>query len=254
MIGYRKKVISENLNIAFANGSLSFKASVTKQFYTHLSDLIVEGIKAFTISNKQIRKRYHVKGSESTFADFDKGKDIIVVSAHYGNWEWASLACPLYLKHQCAVIVTPLSDPFMNQKISKSRGRNGYDLVPKSEVKSYMQKRNDKPRAIFFLCDQSPSNPDRAYWTSFLGTETPVQYGVEKYAREYNMPLYYIHVERTKRGIYDVEVAPLISDPDRMKEGEIVESVTRHIETKIISNPNQWLWSHRRWKHKKKKG
>lgn len=252
VLKYRSKVIKENLNLAFPDRDENYKNNLMNRFYDHLSDLVVESVKSFSISNKQIRKRYAVKGVECTFKDLEKNRNIIVVSAHYANWEWAALSCPLYFKHKCAVIITPLSDPFMNKKLAQSRGRNGYDLVPKQEVKDYISEDTKTPRAIFFLSDQSPSNPDRAYWTQFMGIETAVQYGVEKYAREYNMPIYYIHVERDKRGYYDVTVEPLIKEPRSLDEGQIIEKVTRHIESKIASDPGQWLWSHRRWKHKKR--
>lgn len=252
VIKYRHKVIKENLDLVFPNKDDDFKNDVMSQFYAHLSDLVVEAVKAFSISNKQIRKRYAVKGVECTFKDLNEKRNIIVVSAHYANWEWASLACPLYFRHKCAVIITPLSDPFMNKKLERSRGRNGYDLVPKSQVKKYIGEDSEVPRAVFFLSDQSPSNPDRAYWTQFMGVETAVQYGVEKYARAYNMPIYYIHVNRMKRGYYDVTVEPLIEDPLTLDEGKIIERITHHIESKIYSDPGQWLWSHRRWKHKKR--
>ncbi len=253
VIAYREKVIKENVNLVFPNKEDQFKNSLISTFYKHLCDLIVEAIKAFSISNRAIKKRYDVKGADVTFDDYHKGKNIIVVSAHIGNWEWASLACPLYFKHQCAVIVTPLSDGFLNKKISRSRSRNGYDLVPKHDVKEYLGVNSNVPRAIFFLSDQSPSNPERAYWTDFMGINSPVQYGVEKYAREYNMPIYYINVARCKRGYYDVEVTSLLKDPSNLQEGDVIKRVTKHIETNILKNPGQWLWSHRRWKHKEKR-
>jgi KDO2-lipid IV(A) lauroyltransferase len=249
LLGYRKKVIQENIDLVFKEMSFAERKDMARTFYRHLCDLIVEGIKGFNLSNGEIEKRYVIKGFECTIKD--AGKDIILVTGHSGNWEWAAFAFPLVMKHRCGVIYTPLSDAFLNQKMASSRSRNGYDLIRKDEVKQYFAANLDQSRAVFFLSDQSPSNPKNAYWTSFLGIDTAVQYGIEKYAMEWNAPIYYIDVKKIKRGYYELKVEPLMDDASTSGYGEVVEKVTRRIEKSIYEQPEFWLWSHRRWKHKR---
>jgi len=251
IVGYRKKIVTQNISLVFPNKSSSEKKEIIRSFYLHFCDLIVEGIKAFNMSDASILKRYPITGYESTFDHFEEGRDIIVSCAHQGNWEWASLACPLFFRHKCAVIVTPLTDPYLNRKINNSRSRNGYDLVPKDMFRQYTEEKGGVPKAIFFLSDQSPSNPKNAYWTPFVGVDSPVQYGVEKYAKQLKAPVYYIEIKKVKRGYYQGHVSLLIEDPTTKDYGEIVEKVTETISQSIYDRPSDWLWSHRRWKHKK---
>ena len=106
-------------------------------------------------------------------------------------------------------------------------------------------------KAIIFGSDQSPSNPNNAYWMNFLNQETGVLFGAEKYAKEYNYPVVYVRVFKVKRGFYEVEYELIEENPKQTSYGQITESFTKMIEKDILLNPQYWLWSHRRWKHKK---
>lgn len=252
LFSYRNDIVKSNIELVYPEKSLLFKKELKENFYRHFCDLIVEGIKAFTISNRELSKRYRIVGTEITKDDYELGKDINIAAGHYGNWEWASLACPLSFFHKCAVIVTPLSNSFLNNKIASSRSRNGYNIIPKSEVKKSYGLKLEKPQAYFFLIDQSPSNPKNALWIDFLGINTPVQYGLEKYSRLNNSPVYYISVHKIKRGEYEIRLRKLIDDPSKISKDGIIEIANREIEKDILSKPQYWLWSHRKWKHKKK--
>jgi KDO2-lipid IV(A) lauroyltransferase len=220
-------------------------------FYKHFCDLIVEGIKGFTISEKELDQRYRFVNPEILNEYFDQGRDVIIAAGHYCNWEWATMQSSRVLKHTCVGIYTPLSNAYFEDKMKASRSKYGLVLVPKDQVKAYFKEGHITPQLYFFLVDQSPSNPDRAFWTSFLGTQTPIQYGVEKYSKEYNLPIFFLTVMRQNRGFYHLTMEKVLDNPIQKEYGQILIEVYSHLENMILQKPEWWLWSHKRWKHNK---
>ena len=250
VIGYRKKVVFNNLKTSFPEKNELELNSIMKKFYRHLCDVIVESIKGFTISEKQLRKRLVIRNSNliNEFAKNDQG--VILVGGHINNWEICAQAVPLYSSHECVGIFKPLSNQFFNTKIVNSREKYGLVLAPMKQTR-LMFNQNEIPRAIIFGSDQSPSNPSNAYWMNFLNQETGVLFGTEKYAKEYNWPVVYVRIFKMKRGYYEVEYELITDNPQLSSYGEITESFTKMIEKDILNTPQYWLWSHKRWKHKK---
>ena len=142
---------------------------------------------------------------------------------------------------------------FMDVKMRKTRGKFGLDLIPMKLTKKYFDERSSTPRAIIFAADQSPSNSKKSYWTTFLNQDTAVQFGVEKYAKEDNWPVIYGEIRKVKRGDYEVKYEVICENPSEMQYGEITELHTKALEKSILKAPEYWLWSHRRWKHKRPK-
>ena len=133
----------------------------------------------------------------------------------------------------------------------ETRGKFGLQLVPMKLTKKYFTETTSTPRAIIFGSDQSPSDPKKAYWTKFLSQDTGVQYGVEKFALDYNWPVIYGQINKVKRGYYEIEYKLISETPSETKYGEITEKHTQELEKGILKSPQYWLWSHRRWKHKR---
>ena len=120
-----------------------------------------------------------------------------------------------------------------------------------NELLNEIKSNKNEVNATAFIADQTPS-PEGAYWTTFLNQDTPVFWGTEKIAQKLNYPVVYVTVSRVKRGYYEVNTEYLVKEPKNTKEGEISELHTRKLEQDIIAQPEIWLWSHRRWKHKRK--
>jgi KDO2-lipid IV(A) lauroyltransferase len=252
VIGYRKKVVFNNLKASFPKKSELELDSIMKKFYSHLCDVIVESIKGFTISEKQLRKRLIIRNPNLINELANNNQSVILVGGHINNWEICAQAVPFYSTHECVAIFKPLSNKFFNAKITNSREKYGLILAPMKETR-LMFNQNEIPRAIIFGSDQSPSNPSNAYWMDFLNQETGVLFGTEKYAKEYNWPVVYVRIFKMKRGYYEVEYELITDNPQLSSHGEITESFTKMIEKDILSTPQYWLWSHKRWKHKKPK-
>ena len=250
VIGYRKEVVFANLRNSFPNKSKHELKKIMSDFYRHLCDIIMESVKGFTISEKQLRKRLIIKNPEFSNYYADKGQSIIFVGGHYNNWEICAQAFALYSNHKCIGIYKPLSNALINDKIYTSRSKYGMHLISMKQTKKSFEY-GDEPKAIVFGSDQNPANPKRAHWVQFLNQDTGVLFGVERYAKEYDWPVVFVSNSKAKRGYYEVEYSLVTDNPNEEPHGKITEDFTKRLEQDIINQPQYWLWSHKRWKHKR---
>ncbi len=248
-IPYRKKIVRQNIARSFPDSSKKERIRITKGFYHNLCDIFLEGIKGFTISKRSLRKRYVFLNPEVLDKLFEEGQNIIAVGAHYANWEWGIIAAPLQLQHKLYAFYNRLTNKPMESFMRKNRMRWGTELVRVSDVKKAFDAQDDKPAAYFFGGDQSPSNTKGSHWMEFLNQDTPCMKGPEFFARRYRFPVVYFDVQRTKRGYYTVRLEILESDPGNTSSGEITEKYMHTLEKLILQKPEDYLWSHRRWKH-----
>lgn len=253
VIRYRRSVVKQNLEKAFPEKDAAELKRITKAFYRHLCDILLEGIKGFTISEKSLLKRYKAINPEILDKYFEEGKDIVSAGAHYANWEWGISVASIHLKHKFVAFYTPLTNPYLNRYIENSRNKFGAEMVSLKGLKKAFTIERDIPASFFFGADQNPSNPKSSHWMTFLNQDTPCMMGLELFARRYKMPVIYFDVQRVKRGYYSAELFVLEAKPEDTKTGEITEKYMRFLEQIIIRKPEHYLWSHRRWKHKRTK-
>lgn len=253
VIGYRKKVVYENLKNSFPNKTHEELKLIEKQFYKYLCDLFLETLKTLTISKEEAIKRCAFnQNTKAIFKELnDQKRSCILVMGHFGNWEWAGNSFSLINPQQLYVIYHPLSNKHFDKLMYDMRTRFGTKLYAMKEAMREMIRNRNEVNATAFIADQTPS-PEGAYWTTFLNQDTPVFWGTEKIAQKLNYPVVYVTVNRIKRGYYEVNTEYLVMEPKNTKEGEISELHTRKLEQDIIAQPEIWLWSHRRWKHKRR--
>lgn len=251
VIGYRKTVVLENIRNSFPELSTSEQTAICKGFYRHFCDLILESIKAFTISEKEVTKRVVCVNPEVIDAYYDKGKSVIIAGGHLNNWELFAVAVDRLIKHQAIGIYKPLTNAFFDAKMYKTRSKYGLYMISTKIVNDVFEAEKGKLTATIFAIDQSPSNPDKAHWMKFLNQESSVLTGTEKYAKAYDYPVLYGRINKVKRGYYSFEFFDVCPEPLKTKEFEITEKITHLLEKDIRVSPSSWLWSHRRWKHKR---
>lgn len=250
VIGYRKGVVYKNLKETFPEKPDAEIKDLMKKSYKNLTDVLVEGIKAFTMTNSQIRKRHRVVNPELALPLFKDAKSIIGVAGHYCNWEWGSLSASLFMKHKVVGFYKPLSNLWIDRFARWSRARYGTTLASIKETSLNFERFKDCPSIFLMAADQSPSKISQSHWVRFLGRDTAFLHGPEKHARLNNIPVMFIDVQRVKRGYYTVEISMLAKDPGQLKDGEITWLYAQKLESVILAKPENWLWSHRRWKHK----
>ena len=245
---YRKKVILKNIENSFPNLTAREHQNIANKFYRHFADLLVEGIKNLTISKEELTKRLIVKNPELMQQLFDQGKNVILVSGHYNNWEWLISAQNFLFPHQAFGIGMPMTSKFWDQKVNNQRQRFGMKVVHANNYKATFENFKEKPIAILNLSDQAPPDAEKSYWTTFLNQQTPVLFGTEFMANEYDFSVVFFVVRKRKRGYYELELKLITDKPKELNYGEITETHTELLEKEIIQNPEFWLWSHKRWK------
>jgi KDO2-lipid IV(A) lauroyltransferase len=253
VIKYRTTVVSRNLRNSFPEKSSQELKEIEEKFYRHLCDLMVESIKLFTISEDDLKRRIVCTNPEIVLEMHKKYKHVMGLTCHYNNWEWLATMVGHHTPYHAIGIYQPLTNPFFENKMRQSRGKMGTDLVGVKKAKDAMITSIEKGNKIFVctIIDQTPSNPEKCYWTNFLNQDTAVHLGMDKYAREFNIPIIFAVVKKVKRGFYEIKFDVLEENPVATKLGEIAEKYTRKTEEIVIKQPEFWLWTHKRWKHKR---
>ena len=251
LIKYRKPLITKNLKNSFPEKSENEIKTIQRYFYKHFLDLIVESLKGFTISKKEINRKIKLKNPDLLNVMAQKSQNIILIGGHYNNWEMSAQKMPLECEHELFAIYKPLSNKFFDKKMKDSREKFGLRMISMKETKNYFQKNNDKPRAIIFGSDQSPSSTKNAHWLNFLNQESGFLFGAEKYAKEFNWPVVYVSIQKIQRGTYEVSFQLITDKPNEEPNGKIIQDFANLLEIDINRNPPYWLWTHNRWKKSK---
>ena len=252
IIRYRKKVVFENLQKSFPDKSEEEIKQIAKDFYHHIADLFTEFLKGYSMSKEEILERVQIVNSEVVRNYTDKNTPVIIVTGHIGNWEW--LLHPLNLMNiPMDIVYQKLSSPFFNELTLFIRSR--FAITPMIEKDDTLRKtieRKDVVRALVMGSDQSPQNWKSAYWTKFLNQDSGFFTGTERIARKLDYPVIFSEMRRIGRGYYEIEFTE-IAKPDYkdLPSGEITERFVRILEESIHNHPADYLWSHRRWKHKR---
>ena len=253
VIPYRKKVVLMNLKNSFPHKSDKEIEAIAQKFYSHFCDLIIESIKTFTISENELRKRMRYTNAEILDKYFANKRSIIAITAHYNSWEWGAISSSFYLKHKPFGIYKPLADKFLDQKLRKSRERFGIAMFPMKETKEYLTKYSNIPIMTGFVSDQSPSKIANSHWVKFLNQDTAASFGAEKYAKDFDSIPVFCNIQKIKRGYYETTFSVVSENPKDEPHGKITEVSFQILEKIIQEKPEFWVWSHKRWKHKRPK-
>ncbi len=251
LIGYRTKVVHDNIQNSFPEKSKKEIAAIESKFYAHLCDLVVESIKAFTISKEEAQRRMKDRNIDLVNKYTAKGKQLVMVGGHYGNWEMFAITIGIDMDAKALALFTPLKNKFLNDKIRNSRSKYGLEMLPIQEIKTKMAEMKGNLHTVIFGADQSPRKNQKAYWMNFLNQETGVQFGTEKFAMEYNATVVFGNIYKMKRGFYEVQYDLICENAEETEFGFITQTHVKMLEKVIQAQPEYWLWSHKRWKHKR---
>lgn len=252
VVRYRREVVEKNLLNAFPEKSPEERKKIEKRFYRHLSDMFVETLKPIHLSHEQMKKRYAVRDTSLTDRFFEEGRDVVALGSHYNNWEWVS-AMQLSSRHKVLTIYKPLKNKKFDKYLLKIRAKFGIQLTPMNHIiRDLVKCRGENIRtSSWFIGDQTPPKNDNAMWTTFLNQDTGFFRGAEKVAVKYDMPVIFVHIIKMKRGFYELDYKLITEHPREEEPNFIISRYASMLEEVIRSKPEYWLWSHRRWKHKR---
>ncbi len=248
--GYRKQIVRENISRAFPDFSPREAEATARKFYHHLCDLILESAAAHFWSEDRINRRMTYRNPEILDRFYREGKQVIAVTAHYGNWELLSNIGSV-TPHTILAAYKPLKNKYFDKLIRENRERFKLVTVPMDQIARRMIRyhRDKEPALTIFLSDQRPMMHNIQYWTRFLGQDTPLFLGAEKLARKLEAAVIFLKIRKLARGSYEAEIVPVCDDPAAEEPYQITETHVRILEDLIREEPAYWLWSHRRWKH-----
>ncbi|MCK9422451.1 MAG: lysophospholipid acyltransferase family protein [Bacteroidales bacterium] len=248
VVGYRKKVVFANLKNSFPEKSVGEINRIARGFYHHFADLAIESLKAFTMNEQAVVKRYQYTNLAFLDALYREGKSVICVAGHYGNWEWGGIATGTQMLHKPVGFYKPLSNKYVDAYIRRTRVQGRSVLASITHTAETFLTDWREPAIFYMVADQSPSSPRLAHWVNFLNQDTATLHGPEKYARMYNIPVVFACIKKVKRGNYSVGFEMLEPNPVSTKTGEITVRYMQMLEAEIKAQPEYYLWSHRRWK------
>jgi len=252
IVRYRRKVVFQNLKNSFPEKSTEEIRKIARKYYHHLSDIGLETIKFSRMTEKQIDDRLKVHGYDIYEEYYQQGKSIIVLGMHYNNWEWSG-SMQRFIKAQFLVVYNQLRDSTDFERfLIQTRDRFGAISVPIGQSVRIALNFNkaERPGSLMLAGDQTPPQNSQ-FWTTFLNQETAFFPGAMKIAMKTNQPVIMHHTKKTGRGRYEVYHYKLIENPSEVKPEDIMMAYVNKLEEIIKAEPEYWLWSHRRWKHRR---
>ncbi|HEY3372453.1 MAG TPA: lysophospholipid acyltransferase family protein [Prolixibacteraceae bacterium] len=249
---YRRATVHENLTRSFPEKSPEEIRKITQKFYHHLSDLGLETIKYSRMSEKEIDSRLKIHNPEIFEPFYQKHQSVILLGMHHNNWEWCG-SMQRFIKAQFLVVYNPVrKNKALERFILDTRERFGARSIPVNHsIRTALEFNNaERPGVLILVGDQTPPSFAQ-FWTSFLNQETAFFTGPMKISVKTNQPVLLQHTRKTGRARYEVFYHLLIEDPSKVNPDEILMTYIRKIEEIIQAEPEYWLWSHRRWKHKR---
>tara|TARA_R110002124_G_scaffold71417_2_gene191431 strand:- start:221 stop:1045 length:825 start_codon:yes stop_codon:yes gene_type:complete len=251
VFGYRKEVVLKNISYAFPEKFEEEKQKIAKNFYKHFTDIMIESIKSFSISEKEILKRYKYKNPELVNKYAKEGKSIALVSAHLANWEW-SISTPLVLDIDIFGAYNKLRNETFEKTLRENREKFGIKGATTANFIKLIKHNfeNNVQGAYILLSDQSPHIEKTFHWDTFFGVKVPVHTGAEMLAKKNDLVVINYRAKKIKRGYYETDFELITENPKDYKDYEITDKFLRITERNITEQPEFYLWSHNRFKHK----
>ena len=247
IIFYRKKVVQDNLRKAFPTHTLKKIKEIQKAFYRQFLKNFEDLIPLLIQSKKAINQSMVIENIELLTELMPLNKPIIILTAHYGSWEKAFSALPIFINKPVGLVYTPVKSNYFSALLLHIRTRFGLNLITRYTFKEHIGAHLHQPYFYIMPSDQRPVDPKKSFWTPFLGIETPLLFGVEKHAVQYHLPAIYLHVKDMGHQCH-INFSLICKSGKETEHGFITKKYAENLEKQIVDDPSQWLWSHRRWK------
>ncbi|REE25447.1 KDO2-lipid IV(A) lauroyltransferase [Winogradskyella pacifica] len=253
IFGYRKTTVKENLRLVFPDKSEKEISEITGKFYHHFCDMMVEAIKSLTISEAQMNKRFKFTNVELINDLEKKQRNIILMCAHYGSWEWIFIL-QRHIEYKGYAVYKRLKNKYFDKLVKRIRAKYNSHLITTKETYGVLLKSKKKDELTIngFVSDQSPKAHKAFHWNEFMGIKVPMYTGAEMLAKKLDMAVVFFSVKRVKRGYYETTFTTITENPKEYKDYEITDLFFKMVEKQILEAPQYYLWTHKRWKHRNK--
>jgi KDO2-lipid IV(A) lauroyltransferase len=253
VFNYRKEVVVKNMRQAFPEKTDREINELAKKFYHLFIDSLIESIKLFSTGKKFLEK--HVTMDESLLNRLaDENKSCQMHACHQFNWEYLNLALVCRMKQPLVAIYMPIKNKALNKIFYGLRTKFGTVMLPATDMKNRFNAWRTRVHVLTLVADQNPGDPAHAMWFDFFHKPAPFIKGPERYARDKACPVVLTYSRIVKRGYYSMHFELLTEDASQLEDGELTRLYIQRITDIIKEQPQNWLWSHRRWKHEWKEG
>ena len=253
IIGYRKKVVRDNLALVFPEKDKSELKTIERKFYRHMCDMFLEMVKTLGISEKELQRRFTFTNVEVIHELEEKNKSMMTLFPHYASWEW-TIALDSLIQSKGHAIYQPIGNTHFDNLVRSIREKFGTTLISTRETpKTIRTNRLNNVLSIYgILSDQSPMPKKAQLWTQFMGITVPVHTGAEQLCQKLDLPAVYLKVSKVSRGHYHGTFELLSENPKDLAEFDLTKAFLKKVETAIHEEPAYYFWTHKRWKHKDK--
>lgn len=253
IIGYRKSTVRKNLALALPHLSEKERREVEKKSYRHFCDTFFEMAKSLSITYKQIRQRFTFTNMDLAHEYEDKGKSVVLLVGHYGSYEWLLSMNLHFTVFKGIGIYKAIRNKYFNELVKRIRRRFGAQLIGTKSIIPAMRKNAREGIKGFygFISDQSPKSQSIIYYGKFFGVEVPMQVGGEILSKKLDMNVMFARVEKVSRGHYQCTFVPLEGSPKDYPNFAVTDWFMKLLEEQIIEKPEYYLWTHKRFKHRK---
>ena len=252
VIGYRRKVVEQNLALAFPKLSASKRNKIRKEFYHHFCDSFLEMIKTLKMSDEQLKTRFKILNPELLKEIEGQKKSYILLMGHYASYEWVHALHFHSITFKAYGVYKPIKNKYFDKLIRKIRGKYNTHMLPNKTVPKIMlkNKKNKTLSSYGLVADQSPRPKNAKHYVNFFNHKVPSFVGPEYLAKKLNLSVVYLKVNKIKRGRYEAELLPITYTPKRYEDFKLTDLYYDLLEKQINENPAYYLWTHKRWKHK----
>lgn len=252
IIGYRKKIVRNNILIALPHLSEEKRLSIEKKFYQHMCDMFLEMIKTMSISSEEMKERFKITNIELLKEYEQKNKSIILLAAHYASWEWL-LSINESTTFKCYGVYKKVNNKYFDAKVRAIRSKFKSELVTTDNTIALINdnEKNGIMSLYGLASDQSPQVHKTFHWQQFMGIEVPVHTGAEMLAKRYDLEVVFAKVKKVKRGFYEATFVPIANNPKSIPDYEITDTYLKEVEQQIFEAPEYYFWTHKRWKHRR---
>jgi len=252
IIGYRKKTVRENLALTLPHLSDQERLIIEKKSFQNMCDVFLEMIKTLTISKREMERRYRFKNIEVYYDLEKKGKSIALLCAHYASYEWV-ISINSKISYEGYAVYKKINNRYFDQLVRDIRSKFKATLITTKETIPVISSnfKNKKLGLYGFVSDQSPRLGSFFHWNIFMGIEVPIHTGGEMLAKKYDMNVIFLRTKKLGRGFYEAEFEVLSENAKEEPNYEITDRFLKWVEQQIYEKPEYYLWTHKRWKHRK---
>ncbi len=245
-----RNIAMQNMGYAFDKPPHQFR-SLSLRVFENLGRILFEFAWSLGLKENRFSKHFRIEGIHHIRDAYEKGKGVLMLTAHFGNWELLANLSPM-LGYPISIVFRPLDFKPLDQFIINSRSRFGGHLIPKKKSMRHILKRLNQGDMVLLLMDQNVAWREGVF-VDFFGHRACTNKGLALLALRTEVPVVPVFLIREPSGFVGkfLPEIPLIRTGDKTKDVEAnTEYYNKVIESVVRQYPDQWFWVHQRWKTK----